>query len=91
MERKAARRARSPLHPRTKRRFPSPVTCGAWRFGPLRCSKTEVVLEIRVSLISKTVHKIARELTGQRRNRLFAYDGYLATLEEGIEIPDRTR
>ena len=36
-------------------------------------------------------HKIARELTGQRRNRLFAYDGYLAALEEGIEVPDRTR
>lgn len=36
-------------------------------------------------------HRIARELTGQRRNRLFAYDGYLATLEEGIEAPDRGR
>lgn len=28
---------------------------------------------------------IARELTGKRRNRLFAYDGYLATLNEGTE------
>jgi Fic family protein len=28
---------------------------------------------------------IARELTGQRRNRVFAYDGYLAMLNEGIE------
>ena len=30
---------------------------------------------------------IAHELTGNRRNRLFAYDGYLAVLEEGIEDP----
>jgi cell filamentation protein, protein adenylyltransferase len=30
---------------------------------------------------------IARELTGKRRNRLFAYDGYLATLNEGTEPP----
>jgi Fic family protein len=28
---------------------------------------------------------IARELTGKRRNRLFAYDGYLAILNEGTE------
>jgi len=28
---------------------------------------------------------IARELTGKRRNRLFAYDRYLATLSEGAE------
>lgn len=33
---------------------------------------------------------IARELTGKRRNRLFAYDGYLKVLEEGIEVPART-
>jgi Fic family protein len=30
---------------------------------------------------------IARELTGKRRNRLFAYDGYLATLNEGTQAP----
>jgi len=30
---------------------------------------------------------IARELTGRRRNRLFAYDRYLATLNEGAEVP----
>jgi Fic family protein len=30
---------------------------------------------------------IARELTGKRRNRLFSYDGYLATLNEGTEAP----
>jgi Fic family protein len=30
---------------------------------------------------------IARELTGRRRNRLFSYDGYLATLSEGTEGP----
>ena len=28
---------------------------------------------------------IARELTGKRRNRLFVYDGYLTTLNEGTE------
>ena len=30
---------------------------------------------------------IARELTGKRRNRLFVYDRYLATLNEGTEPP----
>jgi len=30
---------------------------------------------------------IARELTGKRRNRLFAYDRYLARLSEGTETP----
>ncbi|HEX5437038.1 MAG TPA: Fic family protein [Gemmatimonadaceae bacterium] len=30
---------------------------------------------------------IARELTGKRRNRLFAYDRYLAILNEGTEAP----
>ena len=50
-----------------------------------------MVLEIRLSFISITVHKIARELTGQRRNRLFAYDGYLATLKKGIAVRDRAR
>jgi Fic family protein len=28
---------------------------------------------------------IVRELTGQRRNRVFAYDRYLSILNEGIE------
>jgi hypothetical protein len=28
---------------------------------------------------------VARELTGRRRNRLFAYDGYVAVLSEGTE------
>jgi Fic family protein len=32
-------------------------------------------------------HGIARELTGRRRNRLFAYDRYLAILNEGTERP----
>jgi Fic family protein len=32
---------------------------------------------------------IARELTGKRRNRLFAYDRYLATLNEGTEPFER--
>ena len=30
---------------------------------------------------------IARELTGRRRNRVFAYDRYLAILSEGTELP----
>ena len=30
---------------------------------------------------------IARELTGNRRNRLFVYDGYLSILNEGTERP----
>jgi hypothetical protein len=30
---------------------------------------------------------IARELTGKRRNRLFAYETYLAVLNEGTERP----
>jgi hypothetical protein len=28
---------------------------------------------------------IARELTGKRRNRIFAYDAYLSILNEGTE------
>ncbi|MBI4880553.1 MAG: Fic family protein [Planctomycetes bacterium] len=31
--------------------------------------------------------RIARELTGKRRNRLFVYDRYLAILSEGTEAP----
>ncbi len=31
--------------------------------------------------------KIARETTGKRRNRLFVYHSYLATLNEGTEAP----
>jgi hypothetical protein len=30
---------------------------------------------------------IAHELTGRRRNRLFAYHRYLAILNEGTEAP----
>jgi Fic family protein len=29
---------------------------------------------------------IAREITGRRRNRVFAYDRYLAILNEGTEV-----
>jgi hypothetical protein len=29
--------------------------------------------------------KIARELTGKRRNRIFAYDSYMSVLNEGTE------
>jgi hypothetical protein len=31
--------------------------------------------------------KIARELTGKRRNRLFVYDRYLGILSEGTQAP----
>jgi DNA-binding transcriptional regulator GbsR (MarR family) len=30
---------------------------------------------------------IAREATGKRRNRVFAYDSYLTVLNEGTENP----
>ena len=30
-------------------------------------------------------HGIAREITGKRRGRVFVYDGYLSTLNEGLE------
>ncbi len=33
---------------------------------------------------------IVREITGKRRNRLFAYEGYLQALEEGSTIPIQT-
>ncbi len=35
-------------------------------------------------------HGIAREVTGQRRNRLFVYDAYLAELDEGAGRSTRT-
>jgi len=35
--------------------------------------------------------KVVRELTGKRRNRLFAYDRYLEVLNEGTEPPGRVR
>lgn len=56
------------------------------------CTRTRLAYGTAASAMDTLVeYGIARELTGKRRNRLFAYDGYLATLEEGIEIPDRTR
>jgi Fic family protein len=45
----------------------------------------------RTSLTTAFEHlirlKIVRELTGQKRNRLFAYDAYLKLLSEGTEAP----
>ena len=34
--------------------------------------------------------QMAREITGKRRNRLFAYDQYLAILNEGTEGPSQS-
>ena len=34
--------------------------------------------------------RMAREITGKRRNRLFVYDQYLAILNEGTERPFRS-
>ncbi len=44
---------------------------------PAASSAMDLLVEIR----------IARELTGKRRNRLFVYDQYLAILNEGMEAP----
>jgi hypothetical protein len=44
---------------------------------PAASSAMDLLVELR----------IARELTGKRRNRLFAYDEYLNVLSEGTERP----
>lgn len=54
------------------------------------CARTHLAYGTAASAMDTLVeYGIARELTGKRRNRLFAYDGYLAALEEGAEVPDR--
>ena len=46
---------------------------------------------VRVDKATKAMHAmeklgIVREITGQQRNRVFAYDRYLSILSEGTEI-----
>ncbi len=49
------------------------------------CARTHLAYGTAASAMDTLVdYGIARELTGKRRNRLFAYDGYLKVLEEGI-------
>ena len=49
------------------------------------CARTRLAYGTAASAMDALVeYGIARELTGKRRNRLFAYDGYLKVLEEGI-------
>lgn len=55
-----------------------PAICRATGLSfPAAASAMDVLVEL----------KIARELTGRRRNRLFVYEQYLATLQEGTEQP----
>ncbi len=53
---------------------------------PALCSATSLSFPAVSSAMDLLVELgIARELTGKRRNRLFVYDRYLATLNEGTE------
>jgi len=58
-----------------------PITsvAGACRTTGLSFPAASSAMELLVGL------KIASELTGKHRNRLFVYDRYLATLNEGTE------
>lgn len=52
------------------------------------CAATGLSFPAAASAIDLLVELgVARELTGRRRNRLFAYDRYLAVLSEGTEPP----
>ena len=52
------------------------------------CKRTELSYPAASSaMVLLTDLGIAREITGKRRNRLFAYDRYLATLNEGTDEP----
>ncbi len=44
------------------------------------CSGLGLPMEALVNL------KIAREITGKRRDRIFVYDQYLSILNEGTEV-----
>lgn len=53
---------------------------------PAVCERTALSFPAASSAMQLLVElDIARELTGKRRNRLFAYDRYLAILKEGTE------
>ena len=55
------------------------------------CRRTSVTFRTAAKGMAALVELgIARELTGQRRNRIFVYQQYLAILNEGIE-PLRSR
>ena len=57
------------------------------------CARTGLSFPAAASALELLVELgIARELTGKRRNRVFAYDRYVAILNEGTEHPsERTR
>jgi Fic family protein len=53
---------------------------------PAICERTGLSFPAASSAIDLLLERgIARELTGQRRNRLFLYDRYLAIINEGTE------
>ncbi|MFQ5738506.1 MAG: hypothetical protein ACE5JX_05800 [Acidobacteriota bacterium] len=53
---------------------------------PQVCDSTGLSFPAASSAMDLLVEQgIARELTGKRRNRLFVYDRYLSTLNEGTE------
>ncbi len=53
---------------------------------PVACRDTGLSFQAAASAMKVLVrHRIARELTGKRRGRLFAYDAYLTVLTEGTE------
>ena len=53
---------------------------------PAACQNTGLSFQAAASAMELLVrHHIARELTGKRRGRLFAYDAYLTVLTEGTE------
>ena len=53
---------------------------------PAACRDTGLSFQAAASAMQMLVrHGIARELTGKRRGRLFAYDAYLSILTEGTE------
>lgn len=51
----------------------------------LRISRRKPAASSGMELLE--IHRIARELTGKRRNRLFVYERYLDVLNEGTEPP----
>ena len=53
---------------------------------PVACRDTGLSFQAAASAMEMLVrHRIAREVTGKRRGRLFAYDAYLTVLTEGTE------